>query len=80
MEIKWNEAGLAPAIVREVGRILSGLKGERLSILLVEQNYHLALRVADRVYVMNKGQIVWEGAPAALEADEDVKRRYLGVA
>jgi len=72
--------GLAPAIVREVGRILSGLKGERLSILLVEQNYHLALRVADRVYVMNKGQIVWEGAPAALEADEDVKRRYLGVA
>jgi branched-chain amino acid transport system ATP-binding protein len=72
--------GLAPAIVREVGRIVSGLKGARLSILLVEQNYHLALRVADRVYVMNKGQIVWEGTPAALEADEDVKRRYLGVA
>jgi len=72
--------GLAPAIVREIGRIVSGLKGERLSILLVEQNYHLALRVADRVYVMNKGQIVWEGLPAALEADEDVKRRYLGVA
>jgi branched-chain amino acid transport system ATP-binding protein len=72
--------GLAPAIVREVGRIVSGLKGERLSILLVEQNYHLALRVADRVYVMNKGLIVWEGTPAALEADEDVKRRYLGVA
>ena len=72
--------GLAPAIVREVGRIVSGLKGERLSILLVEQNYHLALRVADRVYVMNKGQIVWEGTPAALQADEDVKRRYLGVA
>jgi branched-chain amino acid transport system ATP-binding protein len=72
--------GLAPAIVREVGRIVSGLKGERLSILLVEQNYHLALRVADRVYVMNKGQIVWEGTPAALQAAEDVKRRYLGVA
>jgi branched-chain amino acid transport system ATP-binding protein len=72
--------GLAPIIVREIGRIVKGLKGERLSILLVEQNYHLALQVADRVYVMNKGQIVYEGTPARLEADEEVKRRYLGVA
>ena len=72
--------GLAPIIVREIGRIVRGLKGGKLSILLVEQNYHLALQVADRVYVMNKGQIVWEGTPAGLEAAEDVKRRYLGVA
>jgi branched-chain amino acid transport system ATP-binding protein len=72
--------GLAPIVVREIGRIVQRLRDERLSILLVEQNYHLALRVADRVYVMNKGQIVWEGTPAGLEADEDVKRRYLGVA
>ena len=72
--------GLAPLIVREIGRILVRLKGERLSILLVEQNYHLALRIADRVYVMSKGQIVYEGTPAALEANEEVKRRYLGVA
>ena len=72
--------GLAPIIVREIGRVVQGLKGERLSILLVEQNYHLALRVADRIYVMNKGQIVWEGTPAGLEADEDIKRRFLGVA
>jgi len=60
--------------------ILQALKAERLSLLLVEQNYHLALRVADRVYVMNKGQIVYEGTPAGLEADEEIKRRYLGVA
>ena len=72
--------GLAPLIVREIGRTLLALKAERLSLLLVEQNYHLALRVADRVYVMSKGQIVWEGTPAGLEADEEVKRRYLGVA
>ena len=72
--------GLAPLIVREIGRILARLRDERLSILLVEQNYHLALRIADRVYVMNKGQIVYEGTPAALEANEEVKRRYLGVA
>ncbi len=72
--------GLAPIVVREIGRVVQGLKGGRLSILLVEQNYHLALRVADRVYVMNKGQIVWEGTPAGLEAAEEVKRRFLGVA
>ena len=58
--------GLAPLIVREIGRILVRLKTERLSILLIEQNYHLALAIADRVYVMSKGQIVWEGTPAAL--------------
>jgi len=72
--------GLAPVIVREIGGIVEGLKGQGLSIMLVEQNYHLALRVADRVYVMNKGRIVYEGTPARLEADDDVKRRYLGVA
>jgi branched-chain amino acid transport system ATP-binding protein len=72
--------GLATIIVREIARVVRGLKGGRVSILLVEQNYHLALQVADRVYVMNKGQIVWEGTPASLEANEDVKRRYLGVA
>jgi branched-chain amino acid transport system ATP-binding protein len=61
-------------------RILDASRPERLSILLVEQNYHLALAIADRVYVMSKGQIVWEGTPAALESSEDIKRRYLGVA
>ncbi|HJR50999.1 MAG TPA: ABC transporter ATP-binding protein [Gemmatimonadales bacterium] len=72
--------GLAPLIVREIGNVLQALKARGLSLLLVEQNYHLALRVADRVYVMNKGQIVYAGTPAGLEADEEVKRRYLGVA
>jgi branched-chain amino acid transport system ATP-binding protein len=72
--------GLAPLVVREIGRILVRLKGERLPILLVEQNYHLALGVADRVYVMSKGQIVYEGTPAELGANEEVKRHYLGVA
>jgi branched-chain amino acid transport system ATP-binding protein len=71
--------GLAPAIVREVGQIIEMLKRERLSILIVEQNYPLALAVADRIYVLNKGQIVWEGAPAALQAEEDIRRSYLGV-
>jgi branched-chain amino acid transport system ATP-binding protein len=71
--------GLAPLVVREVGRVLATLKREGLPILLVEQNFPLALRVADRVYVMSKGQIVYSGAPAALAADEEIKRRFLGV-
>ena len=72
--------GLAPAVVREVGRVILALKSEQLSILLVEQNYPLALAVADHLYVMNNGRIVWDGTPAALEVAEDIKRRYLGVA
>jgi branched-chain amino acid transport system ATP-binding protein len=71
--------GLAPRIVREIGRLLSLLKSDGLSILLVEQNVPLALRVADRVYVMNKGQIVYHGSPHELERDEEIKRKYLGV-
>jgi branched-chain amino acid transport system ATP-binding protein len=71
--------GLAPLIVREIGRVLVRLKGEGLSILLVEQNVPLALRVADRVYVMSKGQIVYHGTAAELDADEEIKRRFLGI-
>ncbi len=71
--------GLAPIVVREIGRVLVHLKREGLSILLVEQNVPLALRIADRVYVMSKGQIVYDGSPDELDAAEDVKRRYLGI-
>jgi branched-chain amino acid transport system ATP-binding protein len=72
--------GLAPLLVREVGRILGELKREGLSILLVEQNLPLALGVADRVHILSRGQIVYSGVPAALAGDEAVKSRYLGVA
>jgi branched-chain amino acid transport system ATP-binding protein len=72
--------GLAPLLVREVGRIIAELKRAGLSILLVEQNLPMAASVADRVHVLNRGQIVYSGRPAELLADEDVKSRYLGVA
>jgi len=72
--------GLAPLVVREIGRVLVRLKQEGLSILLVEQSVPLALRVAYRVYVMSKGQIVYDGTPSDLDGDEDVKRRFLGIA
>ncbi len=71
--------GLAPLVVQEIGRVLSRLKRQGLAILLVEQNVPLALGVADRVYVMSKGQIVYDGTPSDLQAREDVKRRFLGI-
>ncbi len=72
--------GLAPLLVREVERVISELRGEGLSILLVEQNLPLALSVADRVHILSRGQIVHSSTPAELVASEDVKSRYLGVA
>ena len=72
--------GLAPLLVREVGRVISELKRSGLSILLVEQNLALALSVADRVHVLSRGQIVHTGTPAELMGNDDVKTRYLGVA
>jgi branched-chain amino acid transport system ATP-binding protein len=71
--------GLAPLVVRELGRVLAALKGEGLAMLVVEQNLPLALRVADRVYVLSRGRVVYHGTPAELARDEDVKRRYLGI-
>ena len=71
--------GLAPQIVREVGRVIGRLKEEGLSTLLVEQHIRSALRVADYVYVMSRGQIVYEGTPADLRARQDVLQQHLGV-
>ena len=71
--------GLAPLLVREVGRVIENLKAQGLSILLVEQNLPLALSVVDRVLILSRGQIVHTCAPAELAADDAVKSRYLGV-
>lgn len=71
--------GLAPLFVAEIGRIIRQLRQGALSILLVEQNLSLALSVADRVYVMNKGRIVFEGTPSDLREQDEVRHRYLGV-
>ena len=71
--------GLAPKLVTEVGDALVRLRESGLSLLLVEQNLALATRVAQRVYVMNKGTIVFSGTTAELAAAGDVEARYLGV-
>jgi len=71
--------GLAPKIVESVGEQLRDLKGGGLSMLLVEQNYSLAIGLADLVYVLENGEVVFRGDPQELDGDEEVKRRYLGV-
>ena len=72
--------GLAPLLVREVGRVIGELKREGLSILLVEQNLPMAAALADRVHVLNRGEIVYSGSSGDLMANDEVKSRYLGVA
>ena len=71
--------GLAPVIVEEIAAIAERLKAEGLTMLLVEQNYPFAARIADRVYVLGKGRIRWEGTPTELEEDEEVKHTWLGI-
>jgi branched-chain amino acid transport system ATP-binding protein len=63
--------GLAPLIVREVFRIVAQMRGEGISVLLVEQNVRVALEIADQAYVLENGQIVYTGKAAELGADEE---------
>jgi branched-chain amino acid transport system ATP-binding protein len=72
--------GLTPLMVQEVGRIISQLKKSGFSILLVEQHLPMALAVADYVYVISKGVVVYESTPKELRGNDEVKTKYLGVA
>lgn len=71
--------GLSPSMVERVAEIVSELKRRSLPILLVEQNIRLALSVADRAYIMNKGLVVHECPAKELAADKDTQHRLLGV-
>ena len=71
--------GLAPLVVETVMETVRELKREHVSMLLVEQNAEMALGLADRVYVIDHGTIVFEGTPDALRADERITTTYLGV-
>jgi len=70
--------GLAPLIVREIMQLLSALRDEGRTILLVEQNARMALRAANRTYVLETGRVVLSGAGAALLEDDQLKAAYLG--
>jgi branched-chain amino acid transport system ATP-binding protein len=71
--------GLAPIVVNAVIDTIRELKNQRVSMLLVEQNAEMALQLADRVYVIDHGTVVFEGTPAQLRADQQVTSTYLGV-
>ncbi|HUI15451.1 MAG TPA: ABC transporter ATP-binding protein [Xanthobacteraceae bacterium] len=71
--------GLAPLMIRELGRTIEALKQAGTSILLIEQQLAFALRYADTVFIMSKGRIVHQCGPADLASDVQTKSRYLGV-
>jgi branched-chain amino acid transport system ATP-binding protein len=70
--------GLAPMLVEHIFEVIEQLKSEGLTILLVEQNVHHALDLADRAYIMESGRIRLEGASADLRHDPRVESAYLG--
>jgi branched-chain amino acid transport system ATP-binding protein len=71
--------GLAPVMVDRVTEVIQGLRDDHLSILLVEQNYQVAVEMAEHLYVLSKGAVVWEGRPRELDDAADVRGRELGV-
>ncbi|MCL2483438.1 MAG: ABC transporter ATP-binding protein [Propionibacteriaceae bacterium] len=70
--------GLAPLLVQEIFDIIRTIHESGTTILLVEQNAHKALQIADRAYVMETGRIVLSGSAAELSTTDDIKRVYLG--
>lgn len=70
--------GLAPLIVKDIFNIIKTINADGITVLLIEQNANLALKIADRGYVMETGVITLEGTGAELLADESVKEAYLG--
>jgi branched-chain amino acid transport system ATP-binding protein len=71
--------GLAPIVIQGVWEAVGKLKAQGLSILLVEQNASLALKLVDHVHVMSKGRVVYSASPQELWANEQVKSAYLGI-
>ncbi len=70
--------GLAPLVVREIARIIRDINGRGVAIVLVEQNAHMALRLANRGYVLETGKITLQGPALELLGNEHVKKAYLG--
>jgi branched-chain amino acid transport system ATP-binding protein len=70
--------GLAPVLVRDIFETLKEINAQGTTILLVEQNANMALKLASRGYVLETGNIVLEGTSAALATNPEVKRAYLG--
>ena len=70
--------GLAPLVVEEIFAIIAELHRDGTTIFLVEQNAHMALKVASRFYLMEQGRVTFSGDPGSLAEDEVIRRAYLG--
>jgi branched-chain amino acid transport system ATP-binding protein len=71
--------GLAPVLVHQIREILKSIRRQGHSILLVEQNFKLAMAVADYVYVITSGRIVFQGTPNELQSQTEILNRHLGI-
>jgi branched-chain amino acid transport system ATP-binding protein len=71
--------GLAPKLVEQVGRLIEEIAQRGISVLLVEQKLNIALKISQRLYIMGHGQIVFEGSPDDLKADDSIRREWLEV-
>ena len=71
--------GLAPLVVRAIGEHIQALKKEGITLLLSEQNSSFALKVSDRAYILEKGQVTWKGNISELRENPEIMKNYLGV-
>ncbi len=71
--------GLSPLIVKELEVQIRALKEEGMTILLSEQNSKVTLNLSDRAYILEKGQVKWDGAVGLLRENQEILKRYLGL-
>jgi branched-chain amino acid transport system ATP-binding protein len=71
--------GLGPIVYNKIFKVLKEINGQGVTILLVEQNVQISLKLAKRAYVMENGRIILEGEGEKLLMDENLKRSYLGI-
>jgi branched-chain amino acid transport system ATP-binding protein len=71
--------GLAPLVIRAIGEQILALKKQGMTILLSEQNSSFALKVSDRAYILEKGQVSWYGQVIELKESPEIMKTYLGV-
>jgi branched-chain amino acid transport system ATP-binding protein len=71
--------GLGPLIVRMLGEIINQIKDHGMTLLVSEQNVKFSFKIAQKVYIIDKGAIRYEGSVEDLKADEEVKKKYLAV-
>ena len=70
--------GLAPLVIDQIYEVIADLKARGITILLVEENASRVIGIADKVHLLDDGQIVWQGSPDEMEENQDILDTYLG--